>query len=241
MGDIHRGNQNCDLAFLYSTINTIKENPNAYWVSTGDLLEVATKNSKSDSYEASNLQYELDTLTTELSVISDKCLGFVASNHHNRVDKEIGISIDKVLAHNLNIPFLGITGLIRVQICTSPYFMCLHHGIGGGTYGGKVNNAMRIAHNYLGADIYMSGHTHTYSHVPFMQQVVDRKRGSIRTILSHSVVTGHCLKWKESYAEKLALHPAPIGFAYIDLFPNASNRSNSRLAKPGFHNNIAGV
>lgn len=235
IGDVHRGNACCDTDFFNKTINYIKSEPDAYWVSTGDLLEAATKNSKSDTYEALNIQEELNIITEELNPIKYKCLGFVASNHHNRINNEIGLSLDGVLSDKLGIPFLGITGLLRVSIKNTPYYLCLHHGIGGGSSSGsKINNAMRISNNYAGADVYMSGHTHNYSHVPFTQQIISRRNGNVRTMVSHSIVTGHCLKWKDSYAEKLGLSPAPVGFAYIDLKINPSNRDNYKYITPGF-------
>jgi len=234
IGDVHRGNHNCNTQFLRNVVQIIADNPNYYWISTGDLLEVATKASVSSVYESINVQSELELLVRDLSPIKDKCLGFVASNHHNRIDKESGVSLDKYIATSLSIPFLGITGIIRVSILTGHYYICLHHGIGGGTHGGKLNNAMRVASNYLGADIYMSGHTHTYSHSTFLQQVISRKKMVVRKILSHVVITGHCLSWEGSYAEKMALHPAPIGFSYVDLGININGNDINKDITPGF-------
>lgn len=56
LGDIHWGNANCDRKAFVGVVNYIKDNPNAYWVSTGDLLNIATKDSKSFNYNASNSQ-----------------------------------------------------------------------------------------------------------------------------------------------------------------------------------------
>ena len=43
LGDIHRGNNNCDTDLLKKNIQIIADNPHIYWVSTGDMLETAIK------------------------------------------------------------------------------------------------------------------------------------------------------------------------------------------------------
>lgn len=95
LGDVHRGNKNCNTKLLKKNIDYILANDDVYWVSTGDLLEVALKSSKSSCYDSSSLDDETDDLTKELSPISHKCLGFVRSNHHNRLYKDSGLSLDR--------------------------------------------------------------------------------------------------------------------------------------------------
>jgi hypothetical protein len=218
LGDTHRGNHCFNQSFWRKTIRHIADDPDAIWVSTGDLLEVALKSSVSSVYESQTVQWEMDAIAEELQPIKHKCLGFVASNHHNRTDKETGISLDRMVAAQVGIQFLGISGLLNITIGRCSYYLHLHHGSGGGgSEGNKVNRALKVASNCQGADVYLSGHTHTYSHTPFLQRVIDRKRGITRDILSHSVVTGHCLDWVGSYAEKAAMKPAPLGFSVVTL------------------------
>jgi len=234
LGDIHRGNTNCSEKFWLQTIKAIEDDSSSYWISTGDLLEVATRHSISDVHSAMSTQEELDLICSELSPIKHKCLGFVSSNHHHRIDKNTGVSLDKMLAAEAGFKYLGDTGLINITIGSGSYYVVLHHGTGGGSEGNAVNRALKNAGNYMGADVYMSGHTHKANVVPFNQQIIDRKRGIIRNVLSYSIVTGHCLDWKGSYAERMALKPAPIGFSYVDLGLNTSGRDDTKSIKPGF-------
>ena len=60
LGDVHRGNNNCDTGLLNKIVNYIRDHSHVYWVSTGDMLETALKGSKSSVYEASTVQEELD-------------------------------------------------------------------------------------------------------------------------------------------------------------------------------------
>lgn len=234
LGDVHRGNKNCSVKFFHDVIKTIAEDKNAYWISTGDLLEVATTGSVSDTYSALSPNEELEILSEELSLISDKCLGFTSSNHHHRTYKETGISLDKTLSARCGIPYLGDHGLLNITIGQGSYFIVLHHGTGGGSEGNAVNRALKATGNHAGADCYLSGHTHKAVCVPFNQQIIDRKRSIVRNVLSYSIVTGHFLEWKGSYAERMGLKPAPIGAAFIDLGINHSGREETKSINPGF-------
>jgi len=234
LGDIHRGNGNCNVKFLKHVIGEIEADPNCYWVSTGDLLEVATKHSVSDVHSARSTQEELDALSEELLPIRDKCLGFVASNHHNRVDKHTGLSLDRAVGFQVGIPYLGITGMINVVVGNGSHFICLHHGTGGGTIGNGLNRAYKASGIYKGCDVYMSGHTHKMNATPFLQQIIDRKRGIVRVIKGYVLITGHCLDWSESYAERMNLDPASLGFSYVDIKPNPSGREDTKNISQGF-------
>jgi len=224
LGDIHRGNKNCDTNLLKKNIQKIADTGNMYWVSTGDLLETAIKSSKSSCYESSTPEEELEALAHELEPIKEKCLGFTASNHQNRVRKEVGLSLDKVLADRAGLPFIGISAVIKVTCGRCSYFIAMHHGTGGGTAGNKVNRAINLAQNWLGADIYLTGHTHAFSHVTDIQTIVDRKRNKTTNITTHHVTTGHYLIYEGSYAEDLGLKAKPTGSSVVTLGFNETGR-----------------
>ena len=217
LGDIHRGNNNCDTNLLKKLINVIAADPEAYWVSTGDLLETAIKSSKSSCYESSTPEEEIEALSAELEPIRLKCLGFVSSNHQNRIKKEVGLSLDKVLADRARIPYLGVSAIIKVVCGACAYFISLHHGVGGGTDGNKVNRAMKLSQNVHGCDVYMTGHTHSFSYIQDISTVVDRKRDKLTEMVTHHVTTGHFLEYKGSYAEDLGLKAKPRGSSAVIL------------------------
>ncbi len=157
LGDIHRGDHCCNVPLLHKTIKFIQKTPSAYWVSTGDLLNVALKTSLSDSYKSDPLGKEFEALKRELTPISEKCLGLVSSNHHARFERTAGMSLDKLIADTLNIPFLGHTGIINITLGGAAYIIGMHHGLGGGRKrGAKTNNAEEFGVLFPGADIYYS-------------------------------------------------------------------------------------
>lgn len=234
LGDVHRGDAACNVSALHKTINEIK-NTGAYWVSTGDLLNVAIKSSISDVHGSMSLQKELELLTTELKPIADKCLGFVGSNHHRRINNATGLEFDKVVANNLRIPYLGKVGLINVTCGGASYFIAMHHGVGGGKRrGGKVNNLEDLSSLIPSADVYLEGHTHAYASFINETPYIDRKRNSLRYYKSHFITTGHYLEWEGSYAQDYKMRPMPNGSSVVELGFAVVGTSNAKSVKSSF-------
>lgn len=234
IGDIHRGDEACDVDTLHKTINEVKKS-GAYWISTGDMLNVAIKTSISDVHNSMGIQKELTLLSNELRPIADKCLGFVGSNHHRRINNATGLDFDKVVANELGIPYLGKLGLINVTCGGASYFVAMHHGTGGGRRrGGKVNNLEDLSTLVPSADVYLEGHTHAYA--SFINEVpyIDRKRNSLRYYKSHFVTTGHYLLWEDSYAQDYKMRPMPCGSAVIELGHAVVGRNDLKSVKASF-------
>jgi hypothetical protein len=215
IADVHRGNRGCDEVFFHKVINAIYDDTFAYWVSTGDLGEVATKGSKSESYGALSPESEIDLLQDELLPIADKCLGFVYSNHHKRTYKEGGLSFDSAIANALNIPFLGKTGYLALTVGRGTFYVVLHHGVGGGQRGNKMNRAKQLSLQRPGADLYMTGHTHTYEAFWLYQKYIDRKRLTATKFKSWHQITGHFLNYDDSYADEMMLEESPLACGMV--------------------------
>lgn len=236
LGDVHRGSKHCDVKLYRKVIKTIKDNDDMYWVSTGDLMENATRNSVSSPYDAVSPEEEIELLEEELKPIRKKCLGFVGSNHPRRTKKESGLDADKTLAARAKIPFLGVQSVIKVTCGRCSYFIYLHHGVGGGMTGNKIARAERLAVNLLGCDVYMTGHTHTFAHWSDIHSMVDRKRDKITDIVTTHTVTGHYIKYTDSYAEEIGLKKKPRGSVVISLAGNESGKQENKKIKVDFLN-----
>ena len=139
-GDIHLGDRCCDKKSVYKVVKEIESDKDTYWLSTGDLLNVALKNSKSDVYSSLSVKEELKELVELIEPIKNKCLGIVGSNHHHRFENEVGLNLDETICALSGIPFLGEVAVIDVTCGSCSYFIALHHGCGGGrSAGAKVN------------------------------------------------------------------------------------------------------
>ena len=231
-GDIHLGDRCCDKKAVYKVAEDIKNNDDLVWVSTGDMLNVALKHSKSDVYSSMSLKDELKELQDLVEPIKDKCLGIVGSNHHKRLENEVGLNLDETICALTGIPYLGDLGVIDVTVDNCSYYIVLHHGVGGGrTIGAKANELARLGEVISGADIYMQGHTHQLDYFPMEFPYIDRKRKSVQTICSHFFTTGHYLSWDSSYAQTLKLKPAPIGSSVAILYGNSVGQHKTKRVK----------
>lgn len=218
IGDVHRGDKACDVPLYYKVIEEVKRNPFARWISTGDLCNVALAGSKSGSYYSSNVGQEVEDLSKELAPIADKCLGLVSSNHHDRFDRAVGMSLDKLLASFLGVPFLGDLGRVVVTCGRTSYWVAFHHGVGGGrTTGAKANIQDRLMDLAPCFDLYCSGHTHTFMVTPSSQRYPDRKRLTHKPLDQWRVTTGHFLEYDASYAGKLMFKEMPKGSSVCHL------------------------
>lgn len=230
LGDIHRGDEACDVPLFLKIVQEVARERYARWVSTGDMLNCALAGGKSSSYTSSAVQGELESLTAELKPIADKYFGFVASNHHGRMDRAVGMSLDKVLAQYLGVPYLGKRGRIAITCNRLSYWVALHHLCGGGsTMGAKANKMERMTQWMPGFDVYLGGHTHTYSVSEDVIEVPDRKRYIMRPLRSLKVVTGHFLDYDKSYAADMMLPEKPKGAAMVHL--KAAPSGNERHKK----------
>ena len=234
LGDVHRGDDACNVALFRKVVNTIAEDDIGWWISTGDLLNVALKTSVSDSSKSKPLGKEFDLLIEELQPIKKRCLGIVDSNHHRRFDRAVGMSLDAVISSHvdLQIPYLGKIGVLNVVCDSAAYYIVLHHGVGfGRKRGSKANNLEELGDIIPSADVYMEGHTHSYDY--FINEVpyIDKKRQLLNYHKAHFATTGHFLNWEDSYAQDFKLRPKPQGVAMVTLSANTVGRSAMKSVK----------
>lgn len=177
--DEHIGDENCDIKRLKERIEYVKNNPNAYCIMNGDILDNATKTSIGDSYSQEfNPMQQLQYAMELFAPIKDKILCVTHGNHENRTYKKEGINLSYLIAKQLGLedkytPTSAVlfirfgkmsrgmkqsngSGNIR-KIC---YTMYVLHGSGGGRKEGS--KAIRLADmaSIVDTDIYIHSHTH---------------------------------------------------------------------------------
>lgn len=153
-------------------IKWVQDTPEAYVVLNGDILNVATTGSVSDSYTGMRPQEELDKAVELLYPIREKCLVSVRGNHEFRTWRESGLDIAKILADRLGVLYAGDEAYLKIKVGRGingkpiVYTCYLQHGYRGGrTVGSKVNAIAAMA-NICMADLFLGSHIHTMtSHV----------------------------------------------------------------------------
>jgi len=232
IGDVHRGDHCCDTELLYKHIDLIAKDENTFWLSTGDLLNTATRGGRHDSIHGSDiLETEFDNICDELAPIADKCLGVVSSNHPHRVKNLTGLDLDKVMCKQLGIPYLGDFGTLNVTCGRCSYFIVMHHGSPGGggrMKGAKINALDGMSGIIQGADIYLTGHTHQYMTHINERCFVDRKRNIVSYQKVYFNTCAHYLSWDDSYAQRLRLGPAPKGATEIKLGASMNGQNSNK-------------
>lgn len=220
LGDMHIGDELCDLELIKETINYIKTTKDCYCILNGDLINNALKTSKSDSYrEQMTIEDEQDLLIDLLMPIKNKILIMASGNHEYRTSllaginplKAVAIALgikDKFVEHSylLNIEFGVAHGMKNVKNKYVVYG--IHGGSGGGRRAGATANALQdMALVRPDMDLYIHSHTHTVINYTDMIFLYDRKRKKTKEHQRTYYNANAFLKYG-GYAEQKGYKPA---------------------------------
>ena len=178
----------------------------------GDLLEIAQKNSPGASLFCQNAtpQEQIEWGVELLEPIKDKILIMHGSNHERRVFKNAGVDITKNMARELGIAYAEYGAYTRILVGDQAYTIYSTHGKSGArTRESKMKILRTISTVNVGADAYIMGHVHTNDNSinPINQLDLKAKTVSIKEIVL--VLSGHFLKYNNSYAEESNMSPEP--------------------------------
>lgn len=190
LGDIHIGARGCAEKPLKKQVKEIADNPNAYWIGGGDLLD-AIKPQDSKRYDVDTMpdwMLEGDALTTReklndlllqqlnrlceiLEPIKFKCIGCLEGNHEFSIRKYYNENIQKAICNRLDCKNLTDEAVIRLRFkrshASATVIIYLRHGYGGGrTAGTEPMKLARMMAEWEMADICLTGHTHTFCVAP---------------------------------------------------------------------------
>ncbi len=172
ISDVHLG-ANEHMQRAWSNFCTKLQNePNAYIVLGGDLVNNCTRNSVSDIYSERLRPREQKKIMTEMLMpLRDKILCCVSGNHERRSSKDVDDDIcydimcklDLEHLYRENIAFVKVQiGSINGNGSSNPtYVLAVTHGTGGGALtGGIVNRNERFGYVMDGVDALVVGHSH---------------------------------------------------------------------------------
>lgn len=172
MADLHLGDVHCDYKSILERIEYIKNTPNAYCILDGDLMDTAIASSVGDTYGASLQPMEqLQQCVKLFEPIKDKILAVLPGNHEQRIWRQDGLDITKIMCSQLGLQdkYSSTSALLFIRFGQEGktghgrrqwYTMYVTHGSGGGRReGGKINRLTDLA-SIVDADCYIMGHTH---------------------------------------------------------------------------------
>jgi predicted phosphodiesterase len=170
LSDWHIGDKSCKISEIKAVVEHIKNNPYAYAILNGDLLNNATKASVSDCYaETMTPTEQLQTLCDLIEPIKDKVLFITQGNHEHRTYKADGIDLTALMAKQLGIydKYARVGGVLFVRFGADSqrhrrmcYTFYITHGSGGGKREGSKATGLCDLASIVDTDIYIHSHTH---------------------------------------------------------------------------------
>lgn len=178
LADLHIGDSHCDESEVLARVKAVQDDPYGLCILNGDLMNTALKTSVSDVYsEVLSPMQQISHLVTMLKPIAGKIIGVTAGNHENRVYRNDGIDITRLVCRELNIEDKyapeGVLIFLRFGTRSARgghltdgrnprqwYSIYATHGSGGGRKEGA--KAIRLADMacIVDADLYIHSHTH---------------------------------------------------------------------------------
>ena len=235
--DVHIGSAKCNYEKVYKYVNYVKNNPNAYAVIVGDLINNSTKNSVGDVFEEQLSPMEqMKTAIAIFEPIKDKILAITAGNHERRSYKQDGTDLDWFFAKSLGLEdkydYTSVVLFVKTgkvlngyshtkcnhETGQMVYTIYLTHGDGNGgrTIGGKANGAARRANIIPSTDVVITAHTHSPMAFYESNMEVDTRHCTVSQHEILNVITGSFLNY-EAYAELYGLCPSSDAYPIIVL------------------------
>ena len=222
LSDVHIGEKGFNEKMLDDIIEKVRTIDNVYVMLLGDLINNATKTSKSDVYsEIMTPHKQVNYIVEKLKPIKHKILGSVSGNHEDRTSRDSGVDLSEVIATFLDIPYDSASIVYQIKHGTSGsgknnYVIYTTHGFGGGgTKGAKANKLQHLS-NMCIADLYIMGHYHDIITFSDSIYVPDTRHDKMVLKKRQYLITGSCLNYG-GYAEKMLLRPGSTGYPLIKL------------------------
>lgn len=200
-------------------ISGIPQQPNAYLILAGDLINNATKSSVSNCFDDIYRPSEQKKMMARiLEPVRDRILCGVPGNHEDRSGKDVDddplydimakLDIEDRYRKNRAVVKIQIGNNTKCHDGSSPtYIFAVVHGSGGGALtGAGVNRAERYAYAFDGIDALILGHTHKPLNTIPSKFRVDTRNNRVKEVPFDVIVATSWLRNTE-YAAKKMLNP----------------------------------
>lgn len=229
IADVHLGAEEADIDAFERLLGTIKQDPTAYIILHGDLIDNGLKSSVTNVYRATMRPAEQKReMARMLAPVRDKIVCILPGNHEGRASKEaddcpaydIASKLDLEDVYRENVAFVRF-GIGKDTAHQRPYtyLLAAAHGAGGGMYlGGTVNKNDNFLQSMDGVDILLTAHVHKpYAHRGSKLTY----NGSNRTMIQRPYLVMGAGSWLRygGYAPRKLLRPVAMpGTDYIRLY-----------------------
>jgi hypothetical protein len=213
---------------LKENIDWVKKEKYVRVFLSGDILNVATRGSKTSPFEQNmDLKEQVEFAVKMFEPIKDRIDGAIDGNHELRIMDMCGYSPTVALCHELGVKYYEHSAVICYTVGKGgvkgrgnriSYSIYYHHTTGGGgTPGGKMNRVDKLRQLVCNCDIYCGSHNHQLGVIPVTTRSVDTSHGTIQTLRQMLVDTGSYMGWEGGYAEAKMMPPGKIGSPRIRM------------------------
>jgi predicted phosphodiesterase len=230
-GDLHIGAKTHDSELVDKVLaKCLSEN--IYIVGMGDYCEAGTRESVGSSLfeQTSSPQEQLDRIIGLLKPFSATglLLGVHGGNHEERIFKNTGINLGKVIADNLKTRYLGDASFNLFMVGGNSFKVFTMHGRGNSaTAPAKLAYVMRMGGN-VNSDLFVCGHMHDLIQGETTIQDIDKKKQIIVDRKRKFLISGSFLSWDTSYAQASGMSPGRLG-SPVAIFNGDSNKKEINI------------
>jgi len=222
LGDLHIGDRSFTKKSeerLQGYIDWVKERKNARVILNGDLVNCATRSSKTTPFDQNMpLMEQKEKVFNLFFGIKEQIICAIDGNHEQRLWDFSGESPTYSMCNRLYVPYAGASAAVRFIVGKQSYLVYTHHTTGGGgTVGSKINRVEKLRLLCGGCDIYAGSHNHMLGVAVEEMPYPDIKRKKISIQRVFLVDCGGFLEWDGSYAEKKQMNPMRLGAPRIRL------------------------
>lgn len=219
IADVHLGAQEHMTKNWEYFCDHVLDDPNAYIILGGDLINNATRNSVSNVFdEAMRPRDQKRVMAEMLKPLRNRILCALPGNHEGRSGKDADddpmydimckLDLEDLYRENLAFIKIQIGNKDGNGLQNPTYTLVVTHGAGGGIYtGAAVNRNERFGYVIDGADAILVGH----SHKPFVTQpgkiYIDRNNNKV-SIRPFKVIVATSWLQYGGYAARKMLLPA---------------------------------
>ena len=204
-GDNHYGSKDFDEKLFRFHMDWVLKRKNTYCLFIGDQIECSTRTSVGAGvYEQDRVIHEqIEGWVDMVSPLAKKgkILGIHTGNHEDRIWKDSGIDVAKLMAKMLGVPYFGWTILHHLRLKNQSYVLYSTHGSSGARLPHTKIKACIDRSNQAEADVYIMGHLHALDHHIRECYVVDRRSKRVLNREKHFVLCGSYLNHWDSYGE----------------------------------------
>jgi len=145
-------------------------------------------------------------------------IGLHSGNHEDRITKATSISISKLMANMLNVPYLGYACWSLLKVGNIKYLLYSTHGSSGSRFKHTKLKAVIDQCAWIDSDIFAMGHVHSIASEVVIKQRYNSRNKVIEEVKQYVCLTGSYLSWDKSYAQMKAYPPIKTGSPKAKLF-----------------------